>query len=332
MTQPEDGALHVPVMLREVRTLFESGDRPRTKALDCTLGAGGHALELLSRHPELQYTALDADPESIARALPRLGEFSDRLTVSEGYFDETLARHLRDEPSFRFDFVLFDLGLSIHHYRDSGRGFSFLAEEPLDMRLSPEAPRTAADIVATLREEELADLIFTYGEERYARRIARAIVEKRRKSPILNSAGLAAVVADAIPPSRGSATFRPARIHPATRTFQALRIAVNDELGRIERALPLAAETLLPGGLLVVISFHSLEDGIVKRFFREICKSGKFRELFRTPLEPGEEERDANPPSRSAKLRAISRLLEGEEPAARPRRGETPRELSGGAR
>ncbi|HEY9053836.1 MAG TPA: 16S rRNA (cytosine(1402)-N(4))-methyltransferase RsmH, partial [Rectinemataceae bacterium] len=208
------------------------------------------------------------------------------------------------------DFILFDFGISMHQLKGSNRGFSFSADEPLDMRMSPGLERSAADIIATAREEELADLIFRFGEERLSRRIARAICEARRRSRIAGTAALASIVASAVP-----ASYRHGRIHPATRTFQALRIAVNDELGRIERALPLAAGLLSEGGVVAIIAFHSLEDRISKRFCRAMAQDG-FEELYRSPRVPGEAEIAANPASRSAKLRALRRPSRGIDPAS----------------
>ncbi len=225
----------------------------------------------------------------------------------------------------RPDRILFDLGISMHHYLESGRGFSFGKDEPLDMRLSPEAPRSAADIVNGEREDKLADLIFEFGEERFSRRIAHAIVLARHIAPIATSARLEEVVFASVPQS-----YRHGRIHPATRTFQALRIATNDELGRAWRGIALAATMLAPGGRLAVITFHSLEDRIAKTLFRIIAGRGETSSLpadlrpiieemgssslfdlpFRKPLVAGGDETAGNPASRSAKLRLLVRRRE----------------------
>lgn len=323
--------VHVPVMLDEVLSFLVP---PREDALmvDCTLGEGGHAAAFLSRYPRLLYTGLDADPRIQAKARERLEPFAPRVEFRLGYYDElldALACEVEEAESTsgsasgarkgrRPDLVLFDLGISTHHYLEAGRGFGFNKDEALDMRLSPDAPRNAADLVNHEREEELARIIFEYGEERYSRRIARAVVEARKAGGIATSGRLADVVAGAVPPA-----YRHGRIHAATRTFQALRIAVNDELGRAERGIRRAASLLAPGGIVAIISFHSLEDRIAKNVLRELAGRstqapdapiGKEPEeailelLTKKPLEPTAEEAARNPPSRSAKLRAARRI------------------------
>jgi 16S rRNA (cytosine1402-N4)-methyltransferase len=204
------------------------------------------------------------------------------------------------------DRVLIDLGVSMYHFTESDRGFSFRADAPLDMRLDGAEPlgpqtQTAADLVNTLPESELADLIFQFGEERLSRRIAAAICRRRDTRPFTTSADLADVVRGAVPPS-----YRHGRIHPATRTFQALRIAINAELERITRVVPAALSRLAPGGRLGIISFHSLEDRIVKHSFREAAL-GDYTLITRKPVIASDEERSANPASRTAKLRVIER-------------------------
>lgn len=296
--------IHKPVMLKEVLSFFAQLENPSPLVLDCTLGAGGHALAMLEASPAASYIGIDADPEALERSARRLSAFSGRLSLREGFFDEVLSglgESAAAEKNFRKpDFILFDLGLSSHQYLGSGRGFSFSADESLDMRLSPGLKDSAADIVNRFAEDKLADLIFKYGEERYSRRIARAIADARRNAPIRGSALLASIIAKAVPPA-----YRHGRIHPATRTFQAIRIVVNGELEREERALALAAELLAPGGIIVMIAFHSLEDRISKHFCREYGKNRGFEELCRSPLVPSQEESEANPAARSAKLRAL---------------------------
>lgn len=311
--------IHTPVMLEEVLALFEALGNPRANVLDCTLGSGGHAEAILSRYPLARYTGIDADPSACARATARLASYSDRLTVLQGYFDECLATLNDDKTRARPDFILFDLGVSMFDFFDSGRGFSFLRDEPLDMRFSCDAGRTAADIVNQSDEKSLADIIYEFGGERHSRRIAKAIVEARKVSPIRGSAKLADIVSGAVPPE-----YRHGRIHPATKTFQALRINVNDELGREERALALAASMLAPAGIMAVISFHSLEDGIAKRYFRELAARGDVSLLRKKPSVPTSEEIARNPASRSAKLRTLRKepwvrtLSEDGAPEARP--------------
>jgi 16S rRNA (cytosine1402-N4)-methyltransferase len=324
--------VHVPVLLEEVLS-FLVPQKPCALMVDCTLGEGGHAEAFLSRYPGLRYLGLDVDPAIQAEARTRLAPFAPRVGFELGYFDELLASWEalgsmgpeipgRESGSAlpRPDLVLFDLGISMHHYLESGRGFGFRLDEALDMRLNPEAPRSAADIVNGEREEELARIIYEYGEERLSRRIARGIVEARSKSRIVSTAELASIVESSVP-----AQYRHGRIHPATRTFQALRIAVNDELGRAERGIRAAAGLLAPGGILGVISFHSLEDRIAKNIFRELAGRStqapdepiqkekgpvEYELLCKKPLEARPEEAEANPASRSAKLRVLRRLSE----------------------
>jgi len=322
--------------------------------LDCTLGEGGHAEAFLARYPGIRYLGIDADPAIQEKARERLSPFAGRVEFRLGYFDEVLAAwndlglsfgegsgnalgadpqdpdssssrsELQSEaPSLgappRPSLVLFDLGISMFHFAESGRGFGHGKDEALDMRLSPEAPRSAAALLAETREEEIARIIYENGEERMSRRIARAIVEARRRGPVATTGALAEIVWASVPES-----YRHGRIHPATRTFQALRIAVNDELGRAERGIRLAAGLLAPGGLLAVISFHSLEDRVAKRVMRELSSpysnspisvgegTRPILELVnKKPLEPSREETARNPASRSAKLRIARRVLDG---------------------
>jgi len=307
--------VHSPVMLEELLSLLVP-PRPDALMVDCTLGEGGHAEAFLSRYPGISYRGIDADPRIQAKAALRLGRFGDRVSFLSGYFDEVLGAWEGPAP----DLALFDLGISMHHFVESGRGFGHGKDEELDMRLSPEAPRSAAQLLAQEREEEIARIIFEYGEERFSRRIAAAIVAARRSGGIATSGRLAEIVSAAVPPQ-----YRHGRIHPATRTFQALRIAVNDELGRAERGIRLAVKLLAPGGLVAVIAFHSLEDRIAKRIFREFSSTsastgapdlpisegtgGVMLGLVnKKPLESSAEEQARNPASRSAKLRVARKI------------------------
>lgn len=282
----------------------------RARICDATVGGGGHSARLLGLDDRSTLVAIDADRSMLDRARARLAAISaanDRIAWHHGWFDELL-------PTLgAFDRILIDLGVSMIHLKEAERGFSLRADGPLDMRLNRESgERSAADLVTHAGERELADTIFRYGEERYSRRIARAIVEHRRNAPIRGTAELAQIVWNAVPPA-----YRHGRMHPATRTFQALRIAVNDELGRIERVLPTAAEALKPGGRLVVISFHSLEDRIVKHRFRSIASgdqpmvkegnAARFSVVTKKPVVPTVEEVAHNPAARSAKLRVLER-------------------------
>ncbi len=270
--------------------------------VDGTLGEGGHSERFLAAYPEAHVVGIDADPVMASRAAERLSKWSDRFEARVGWSDEVLSRWNEREP----DVILMDLGISTYHYEGSGRGFSFSGNEPLDMRLSGSSGQSAADIVNSMREDDLADLIYTFGEERYSRRIARRIIEKRREGRIEQASDLALIVVSAVPPQA-----RHGRIHPATRTFQALRIAVNGELDRLGRLLESAPRLLAKDGRLGIISFHSLEDRMVKRAFRalDVRYGGTFEVLTRKPLVPGEREIRENPPSRSAKFRAVRRLF-----------------------
>ncbi|MCX7026351.1 MAG: 16S rRNA (cytosine(1402)-N(4))-methyltransferase RsmH [Spirochaetes bacterium] len=297
---------HQPVLLAEILALFERIRKERALVMDCTLGAGGHAQAILSMYSSVTYIGIDADPEARKRAAERLSPYSSRLEVLGGYFDEVLSDYAVDLARAKPDFIFFDLGLSIHQLQGSRRGFSFAVDEALDMRFSPDTEVSAYDLVNTMREEELANLIYKYGEEKLSRRIARAICEARQRAPIRTSAALASIVSGAVP-----SAYRHSRIHPATRTFQALRISVNDELGREERALAKAVELLAPGGILAVISFHSLEDRVAKLLCREYGRNRGFEDIYNPPLVPGDEECSRNPASRSAKLRALRAPTQG---------------------
>ena len=284
--------------------------------VDSTLGEGGHSFAFLNRYKNLRIIGLDADQKIQARAKERLSCFGDRMNFHLGWFNDFYANYPDNLP--KPNLILFDLGISVFHYERSGRGFSFRYDEELDMRLNDSEGKSASDIVNTMREDELANLIFNYSEERYSRRIARAIVENRQLAPITNSKTLAQIIYDCVP-----APYRHGGIHPATKTFQALRIAVNAELNRLPEALNSAFDVLEVGGKMGVITFHSLEDRIVKNTFRNwakvcscppeqpICTCGgspKVELLTRKPIGPTEEEVKENSPSRSAKLRVIRKL------------------------
>jgi 16S rRNA (cytosine1402-N4)-methyltransferase len=302
---------HVPVLVDQVLELLAV--RPGGTFLDGTVGSGGHAARILAASaPSGALLGIDRDPAALDRAASRLAPFGARVSCLHGSFADLDLLAAASGLS-RFDGVLLDLGFSSDQLEDPTRGFSFRLEAPLDMRLDPTGGVTAQELVNGLPADELADLLYRYGEERASRRIARSIVAAR---PIRTTTQLADVVAQAS--HRGSQ-----RIHPATRTFQALRIAVNDELGALAAALPKAIDLLAPHGRLVVVSFHSLEDRIVKRTFADasrscICPPGlpecrcahtpTLRVLTRRPLTADQAEIDRNPRSRSAKLRAAERI------------------------
>ncbi|MBI4577154.1 MAG: 16S rRNA (cytosine(1402)-N(4))-methyltransferase RsmH [Planctomycetes bacterium] len=291
---------HRPVMVEEVLGLL--APRPGETFLDATVGAGGHAVEILGRTaPDGLLVGIDRDPVALGLAASMLAPSGSRVRLCRATFDG-LARALDGAGVATLDGILFDLGASSMQLDDPGRGFSFRLDAPLDMRMDPDGPTTAADLVNRLPERELADLIYGLGQERRSRRIARALVEARRRAPIRGTSQLAELVARSA--GLGSRADR-GRIHPATRTFQALRIAVNDELGQLERALPDALARLAPGGRLAVLAFHSLEDRITKQTFRRSARSGRVRLLTPRPMRAGPDEVDANRRARSARLRAV---------------------------
>jgi len=291
----ESDAGHVPVLLEETLELLAV--RPGGLWVDGTLGSGGHAEAVLRRTaPDGRLVGLDRDAEALERARARLLPFGARVRLEHADYRE-IEQQLGDE---RASGILLDLGVSSLQLDDAARGFSFQREGPLDMRMDRSAPGTAAELVNRMREGELADLIHEYGEERFARRIARAIVRARQTEAIVTTTRLAEIVRRAAPRSR-----RPG-FHPATRSFQALRIRVNRELDGLGEALERAAACLRSGGRLVVIAFHSLEDRAVKQAFRSLAGRG-FSLLTRKPLRPGEAELRRNPRARSARLRALLR-------------------------
>jgi 16S rRNA (cytosine1402-N4)-methyltransferase len=312
----EAATVHVTVLPAETLDLLAPA--PGGHYVDGTLGGGGHTALLLARSaPDGRVLGIDADPAALERVRQRMPEevASGRLVLRRGNFAE-MAGLAREAGFDLADGIMLDLGLSSDQLADRARGFSFAADAPLDMRFDPTRGQSAADLVNTVEEGELADLLYRYGEERRSRAIARRIVEQRRRAPIERTGELARLVESVI-------HGRPGGIYPATRTFQALRIATNDELASLEAALPAAVELLRPGGRLAVISFHSLEDRIVKRFFQAeargcvcppelpacVCgRAPRLHVLTRHPVTAGGAELAANPRARSAKLRAAERL------------------------
>jgi len=283
--------------------------KPGGRYCDATLGAGGHTFAMLQRSgPDGRVIGLDRDPAALATAGARLESFGARVTLVHARFSEARSVLERLEM-IPVDGFLVDLGVSSPQLDRPERGFSFRTDGPLDMRMDPTTGETAAELLRRVDEGELTGIIRELGEERHAARVARAIVEARRAGPVETTGKLAAIVARAIPRHEYGK-------NPATRTFQALRITVNDELGEIERFLDVAADCLRPGGRLVVIAFHSLEDRIVKRRLRELAGRGGpgssnpalLRLLTKHVVVPGDEERRSNPRARSARLRAAERL------------------------
>jgi len=291
---------HVPVLLKEAIDFLAV--RRGGTYIDATVGLGGHSYEIAKRLGAPGHLiGLDKDPAALdvarARLNPGRKEDLPEITLLHGSFAEIGERF---EPASA-DGLLADLGVSSLQLEDATRGFSFQADGPLDMRMNPQAELTAEQVVNHFDERTLADVIYEFGEERRSRRIARAIVRSR---PILTTAQLAAVISAAARPMNPAER----RIHPATRTFQALRIFVNRELDDLRALLSAAPQVLRPGGRLVMISFHSLEDRIVKDALREGVKQGHYRLLVKKPVTPGEAEMDRNPRSRSAKLRVAERV------------------------
>ncbi len=290
----QESTIHRAVMVPEVMDALKP--RPGGRYLDATLGGGTHSEELLRlSEPNGQVLSLDVDHTALTRASERQKAYGQRWQIAEANF-----RYLKGEAEKKsgwvpFDGILFDLGLSSDELTDSSKGLSFQVDGPLDMRLGPKANEdglTAETIVNRWSEKELIELIRTFGEEKFAVRIAKAIIERRREQKFESTLDLAETIKAAIP--------RTSKIHPATRTFQALRMAVNDELASLKLALADADEILAPGGTIVVISFHSLEDRIVKQAFKKYQNY----EISKKPLSPKEAEVKNNPRARSAKLRA----------------------------
>ena len=311
--------VHVPVLLDRVSDLLGPACAAEGAVLvDATLGLAGHSLALLSAHPGLRLVGLDRDPDARAEAGRRIaaGGHADRATVVPAVFDE-LPEVLDRLGLTEVQAVLFDLGVSSLQLDRPDRGFSYAADAPLDMRMDPSAPRTAADVVNTYPAADLARVLRVYGEERFATRIAQAIARERERAPFTHTERLAHLVRDSIP-----AATRRTGGHPAKRTFQALRIEVNDELGVLERALPAALDALAVGGRIAVITFHSLEDRIVKQTLAAgavdrtppglpvpLPEMGPtLRLLTRGGEAPSEAEVAANPRAASARVRAAERI------------------------
>lgn len=309
-----NGEYHTPVLLKEVLELL--GVKKGGRYIDATVGGGGHAEAILKAGGGI--LGIDCDPEALeyarkrlSQACPtsRIGQQAD--TRSLGAFKWTLVKgnfanlkKIAEEYRFKeVDGILFDLGVSSHQLETPSRGFSFNTEADLDMRMDPNLKVTAADLVNGLNEGELYELFTKLGEEHYSRQIARNICRAHRIIPIKTCNQLAEIIIKSVP-SRGKFD----RTHPATRVFQALRIAVNDELNNLKAALPQTLDLLKPGGKLTVLSFHSLEDRIVKNFFKEQEKEKRLKVLLKRPLTPSKEEISENPRSRSAKLRVAEKI------------------------
>lgn len=313
---------HLPVLAGRVGQLLApalDGDAP--VLVDATLGLGGHALALLRAHPRLRIVGIDRDPAALAHATQRIAAagLADRLVPVHAVYDR-IGEIIDRDAGGRVDGVLFDLGVSSMQLDRPERGFAYASDAPLDMRMDPTGGPTAADVLNGYPEADLARILREYGEERFAGRIARAVVARRHREPLRSSAELVEIIRAAVP-----AAARRAGGHPAKRTFQALRIEVNDELGALRRALPVALAGLRAGGRIVVLAYQSLEDRIVKRAIAPLTVSDTpvdlpvdlpgheptFRWLTRGAERPDEQETTGNPRAASARLRAAERLREG---------------------
>ncbi len=291
---------HIPVLRDEVLELLQPAGRG--VLVDCTIGAGGHAEAMLNAAGEqAQLIGLDADYDNLSLAKKRLSPFAERVRLFHANFSQ-LPDVLAETNTPVVDAILADLGISSMQVDDATRGFSFVGDGPLDMRMDRSTGNTAGHLVNTMDETSLANLIYANGEERYSRRIAKAIVIARGEKPIETTGRLASLVRGAYPP----AARRSRRgVHPATRTFQALRIAVNDELGSLDRLLAMLPDVLAPSGRAAVISFHSLEDRRVKHAFADLVSTGVAERLTKKPITASADQVRNNPRSRSAKLRGI---------------------------
>jgi 16S rRNA (cytosine1402-N4)-methyltransferase len=302
---------HVPVLLHEALELLEP--RAGAKLLDGTFGGGGHTGAFLDAADGVEVVALDRDPEALERAEPMKARYGDRFRIYHLNFGD-----LAGLDEVGFSGIFFDFGLSSFQLDDAERGFSFRGDAPVDMRMNPKVGMSAAEVLETAEEEVLVRAIRNYGEEKKWRRVVQSILKARGTGRLQRTQSLAALVADAVGPTpRGRRA-----VHPATRTFQGIRVEVNDELSAIERGLPTAFDRLLAGGILAAISFHSLEDRIVKRFCRKVAGRPEHAHDSRTqderevlasmistrPIVPTDEEIAMNPRSRSARMRAIRKL------------------------
>ena len=298
---------HRPVLLAEVLEYLNC--RPGRIYVDGTVGSGGHAWAILEQSsPTGKLIGLDWDEQAIGRAEENLAVFGERVELHKDDFKD-MKTVLEALSLVGVDGILLDLGVSTEQLEDRERGLSFRWDAPLDMRMSLDTKITARGLLRELSVPKMSDIFHEYGEERWAHRIAKAIGRRRQRKPLRTTRELVEVIEESVPARRG-------RIHPATRVFQALRIAVNDELNNLKAFLGQSAGLLLPGGRLCVISFHSLEDRIVKEHFRQWAKaaereSPRFRILTRKPVVPSYEEVIRNPKARSAKLRAVEKVLEG---------------------
>ncbi|WP_024653958.1 16S rRNA (cytosine(1402)-N(4))-methyltransferase RsmH [Borrelia persica] len=296
-----DNVCHIPVLVDDIIDLVETiYVDDGFVFVDCTIGEGGHSKAVLGKYRNIHVVGIERDYIILNKAKESLVEFDGKISYFNAWFDDFFGQY---PLHGRVNFILADLGISMFHYKMSGRGFSFLEDEKLDMRLCPvEGGLSAYDIVNTFDKKKLEDLIYELGGEYYSRRIVRAILEYRKVNKIQTTKELQKIICKAYP-------NRKFKINPATKTFQALRICVNDELVRLKKSLPLWVQNLSKNGILAIITFHSLEDKIVKEFFKSLDKE-QYCTLTKKPITAGFKEKQCNNASRSAKLRAIKRLYE----------------------
>jgi len=298
----QNSRIHIPVLLSETLELLALSSGKNS--IDMTLGLGGHSEQiLLNTSPNGKLLGIDKDAGVLKLASQNLIEFGDRFVCAQGSFANSLEISKKYNIS-KVDAILFDLGISSWQLDTAARGFGFKEEGPLDMRMNPETGQTAADIVNFTNEKELADLLYLYGDERLSRQISKSICFKRKEKRIETTEQLAKIVAEAYY-RRG---WKRSKVNPATKTFQALRIAVNDEVNELKKGLMAGAELLSPGGRMAVISFHSGEDRIVKHFFRSLSREMKLGKILtKKPIVATLEEKKENPRARSAKLRGFEK-------------------------
>ena len=296
-------SIHKTVLLNEtIEGLnLQSSSSAKSLVIDCTFGGGGHSAEICKRYPAVKIFALDQDKSAFEKSKDKFKDLNCDISFINANF-----RDLEKVVDSKVDGIIFDLGLSSDQLENSGRGFSFMKDEPLLMTMK-ENPRsedvTAFDVVNTWSEKSLADIIYGYGEERYSRRIAKAILDSRDKKEIKTTFDLVKIIESAVPNG-----YKRGKIHFATRTFQAIRIAVNDELGVLKTGLESGVSLLRNGGRMSVISFHSLEDRVVKKFYKEMAKEGIAKMINKKPITATNEEIKNNPRSRSAKLRVLEKI------------------------
>ena len=294
--------MHVPVLTKEVLEYLNI--RPGAKIIDATISGGGHTRAILERFDDVRVLGIEWDPELLKQFKLKVEseKFKGRIIlVNDSYVN---LKKIVEEHDFQPDGILFDLGLSSWHYEESGRGFSFKRNEILDMRFNPQVQaESAADVVNKYSEDDLEELISSLGEEQFAGSIAKNIVKARKVKPIIMTDDLVKAVGEAVPE-----WYKHRKIHFATKTFQALRVKVNDEMNNVRRGLEAAIDVLNPGGRLVVISFQGLEDKIVKNIFREKAKEGKVKFVVKGTVRPSWEETKTNPRARSAKMKIIEKI------------------------